>query len=111
MRRIIQFVGLIIVTSVFLIACTPVYEKTYRYEPPQATRGQTCVAQCQRAKSMCENFQQKQYQNCVATNDPQQCEQTSNLRCEADHRECYQLCGGKIVEEKVCVNNCDDAAV
>lgn len=36
----------------------------------------------------------------------ERCEPTALAACEAEHRRCFQACGGAVVEERRCVANC-----
>lgn len=93
MRRCLMTLIVMLGVAVLFSACAPVYEKTYRYEPPEAMRGQTCVSQCQQSKKMCARITTGQTE--------------TDLNCKADYDACYQLCGGQLVEEKQCVDHCE----
>ncbi|GAB4392754.1 MAG: hypothetical protein Tsb005_08150 [Gammaproteobacteria bacterium] len=131
MKKIMVLMAL----SAFLYGCIPVYETTYRYEPPTAARGKRCVAQCERAKEMCFSACQRKQQQCVQQQhivaqqayeayqqqqlaqgelverdlesfyNDKVCQSTCH-ECEEHYRPCYELCGGQVIAEKHCVKNC-----
>jgi hypothetical protein len=124
----------VIVLALALAGCGPQYRTEKRLVPPQNEAVRACAVQCQMAKSQCYQLQELQYENCQdrAESDYQWCESRKRyenrpdgrrvcvrncsctrqycnrgtLSCDSQHRECYQVCGGQIVEEKVCWMNC-----
>ena len=124
------------------MGCGPVYEPSYRLEPPvqpNAVPAQ-CLADCAVARSaclvaahdglqacatraslsqdLCRSRAQLDFQICQKAFAPQGstcvyricdrpiCAPTAIEACEASHRQCFAGCGGTVVEEQRCVENC-----
>lgn len=109
MKRLLP--GLILVG--LLLACTQ-----YRHIPPTTPEGQACVAQCTAQQQQCRSLANVGYQQCVASRNialstynrcrasgqlgcqqPASCFQ-HEYRCTEPYNQCFQACGGRIVEEK-----------
>ena len=70
---------------IFLNGCVqPVTQ--YQYLPPQTEKGKMCINSCKQIGQQC--------QKTCPPSDP-------TCKCTIDYRACYQLCGGKVVEERV----------
>lgn len=125
----------IIVTTLIMAGCGPLYETSYSFAPPSTSQGKMCVLQCQQSKTLCQRlctsdnsncklrarsdaqFQYEQYVSAQTAarqpvtktlNDfynPFQCLPKS-CHCAADYRSCFQLCGGDVTEQRTCVANC-----
>lgn len=120
-----------IAMALLLGACGPIYQTEYRYQPPLDEQGRACVAHCEAGKSQCrvnadlraENRQLKcesaardDYERCLF-NAKGDSSKTSCLRrrcsepaasdsCAADHRVCFESCGGVVQSQQVCSFNC-----
>jgi hypothetical protein len=105
-------------------AMGPGYEKRVQYLPPQGDEAKVCLQQCDAKKVECEQnakilaedkkIQAKQeYAKCMGLmKKGGSCADTSyaievNLGpCLYYYNQCYQRCGGRVVQEDVCVRNC-----
>lgn len=120
--------------TLLLSACGPIYETQYRYTPPGDAEGRACIAQCDVGKTQCrinadlraENRQlrcereaARDFERCLTTQgaDPEKsqchrrlCSENSasedHAQCDADHRVCFQGCGGVVDSTRVCTFNC-----
>lgn len=124
---------LVAVTALLVVACGPVYKTEYRFIAPAEPQAQSCVSQCETDQRQCrasadlqaEHHQQRcerdasaDYELCFtrAGNDQERnrCQRKScsasadddKQLCEADHRACYQGCGGVVKTDQVCTFNC-----
>ena len=126
----------LILMTLMLNACGPVYKTTYTYVPPHGSKGKMCTMQCQQSKSLCQRLCDSDYRNC-ATNARQdarfryeeylserraqgktaektldnfystyECERQS-CGCNDDYRSCFQMCGGQVIPHQTCVAFCD----
>lgn len=113
--------------------CGPVYSTSYEFVHPQ-NPDRACFAQCLSAKSQCarlERIAQLQeeeiyYERCMDEADEEEnakkrkrkrekCAHTSPsfgggssaAGCEAEYRDCFRACGGRVIEVTECVYNCD----
>lgn len=125
--------------SLCLISCSPVYQTTYDFKPPESENGrycanrclnkkQECYLQCENITEQCESRKEisnladviveswkkgkvedgktpsrhyRQHPNC------KQKEQECMARCDNIHRLCHENCGGTVLRETKCVQNCD----
>lgn len=64
------------------------------------------------------DIQRAHHSNCRSSlgSDRSYCDRSSfrrecrpNTDCAADYRQCFKLCGGDVLETRVCVKNCDKA--
>lgn len=108
-------------TMVVTSACAPVYKTAYAYVPPAKQDGKVCAFQCDSGKVQCEQLEDMKQQACQQTakaeyreckSKPgafcleQQCG-NERARCLENYHACFQMCGGKVVLEQRCVENCD----
>lgn len=78
---------------VLLVGCkAATYETTYYMSPPSTEEGRVCVAQCQSSKDLCNG------------------QLSSTSQCQYEYRACHQLCGGIVVEDRVCIDKCSKVA-
>jgi hypothetical protein len=123
----------VLLAALALAGCGPQYRTETRLVPPQNESVRACAVQCQMAKGQCYQLQEIQYESCQdrAESDYMWCESRkryeirdgkrvcvrncsclrqycnrSQLSCDKHHIECYQVCGGQVVQEKVCWLNC-----
>ena len=112
------------------VGCGPMYETRYSFTPPKSANGRTCIFQCDNSRMQCRNFEEMHKSNCEMRGqlEEQRCEndiryregrepkwyECSTSSCSADYdrcdeiyRGCYQMCGGEVRSETVCVANCD----
>ncbi|MDX2112131.1 MAG: hypothetical protein SFW63_00105 [Alphaproteobacteria bacterium] len=74
MQRIFSW---IVIASLALSACGPVYETTYHFTPPPTQSGRMCANNCLLSKQNCE-------QQCHI--QQQQCEEIERLRAQSDYQ-------------------------
>ncbi len=121
---VINIAGL---SMALLAGCGPIYETQYTLQPPATQQGQMCVMQCEQIKNQCRNNEQLRYQNCESQNqyarlELQRCVNAGYSdcydgtiwcagpeydRCDAEHRGCFQNCGGAVFSEQVCIMGCN----
>lgn len=134
MRKLF-FLFVVMFLASFLSGCGPIYKRQYDYVAPKSSVGKMCTAQCQRAKSACEQSCELRNQSCV--NQARQeaiyafesykqqmsragkpiektlgdfdYSSTCHTTCDCLHpyQACYSACGGKVIEKQVCVAFCD----
>ncbi len=110
------------------LGCAPVYQIKYNYSPPESAEGRSCTQRCEATKIQCEQSVNKEveaerlksqqvYQTChlsetEASQSPILCFDQSRwiqpdyFICLADYNRCFQGCGGKVEEGKVCISRC-----
>ncbi|MCB0323833.1 MAG: hypothetical protein KDD69_09680 [Bdellovibrionales bacterium] len=117
--------------------CSPVYQTDYTFTPPESSEGRACVFQCENTKLQCQQLQQSRYDLCLQRAELayQNCEARKIYRydydkgeakcvencfcyrescsvdttsCDAQHRACYQTCGGGVSSRTYCVSNCEE---
>ncbi len=136
MKKIIAYFGLIVIATM-TTACSPIYKTEYSYEPPHNPVGKMCTAQCIQAKNSCQQMCESKTENCklrahqdaLAQFEMYKQEQkrtgkevsrsvdsfdnsyscSSDCGCEETHNACYTNCGGKVIEQQVCVAFCNKA--
>ena len=125
-RLVIGFGGLIVLA----LGCapSPVYQVKYDYLAPETEEGRDCTQRCEPTKIQCEaiiNEQLEQekidsrqaYQRCLlsqksAARSPILCIEPSEpikpdySYCLASYNRCFERCGGRVEERKVCIRNC-----
>jgi hypothetical protein len=131
----LKFFVVLFVTMALVVGCGPIYKRQYDYVAPKSSVGKMCTAQCQMAKSACEQSCELRNQTCV--NQARQeaiysfesykqqmsregkpivkslgdfdYSNTCRTTCDCLHpyQACYSACGGKVIEKKVCVAFCD----
>jgi hypothetical protein len=121
----------ILVISLSLVSCGPVYNTTYTYRPPASMAGRQCVNDCLAQKSHCSIRCQRDYEQCnFAAQDEgrrqyrayhkahkkdnsigpdyfvdnSQCRQ--DCSCDSDYNLCYANCGGAVIPHTVCTAFC-----
>lgn len=130
----ITLIAAIVLASVLMSACGPVYSTSYSYVPPKSYRGRMCLNQCLSQKSMCQNNCSMLKQSChMQANamaepayhaylhqmkrqgktpwrnisyfaDYSSCR--DNCGCQGNYRQCYTSCGGRIIPHTVCTMFC-----
>lgn len=124
---------LTLAAALILVACGPVYQTRYTYEPPPEMAGKQCVTQCASIREMCRSSAENRaaqeravcqqsamlrYAACIATahsdtarnacSSSTSCNtQAHTEHCETDYNRCYQDCGGRGTAETVCVSGCE----
>ena len=115
--------------ALMLCSCGPLYETRYSFTPPRDYNGRSCVISCETSRLQCKQLQQMQYNTCEQQSRLEQDRCEFNIRlegrepkwyecsssycsndtesCESTYRNCYQLCGGSVIAEDVCVANCE----
>ncbi len=121
----------ILLLTMVLAACGPIYETNYRYTPPSDPLSRPCISQCLADQSQCHNVAElkaensrlrcerdarEDYERCLGNASGEQgrascnrrsCNQEPNLSaCGVDYRTCFQSCGGVVDEQRVCTFNC-----
>ncbi len=109
--------------------CGPMYDTRYTFVPPESQSGRTCTFQCENSKMQCQQIEQMRNDTCEerARIEQQQCQWNMQMqgkkekwydcglsscsedteRCESQYRSCFQMCGGTVRSETVCIANCD----
>lgn len=127
----------LLILTLSLLACSPVYKTDYTFIPPERESGRTCILQCENSKLLCEQLQDTKYNSCLqrAELNYQSCESRKIYRidyksgdtkcvencycyrsscsrdektCGTQYRGCYQTCGGKVRSKTYCVSNCEE---
>jgi hypothetical protein len=128
----------LLVVVLMLTACVPIYETHYSYQPPDNPQEKSCIAQCQENRNVCRSDCHNQQQQCESqarekaefryrmyktkrqnAGKPLQkslgdfyhtmgCHRTCN--CQAEYRQCYRACGGKVIKHTHCIAFCDQAS-
>lgn len=126
---------ILIVQAFLLIACGPVYKKSYDYIPPKRSLDRICASQCSQNKSNCMQMCRMETENCQLRDredalrryeeyryhrerhgksidhdvswfaNPMGCEHKCG--CVAAYNSCFTNCGGQVIEKKECVAFCD----
>lgn len=122
--------------AITLAGCGPIYQTHYSYVPPHSSVGKMCIAQCVQSKSTCQQMCQMKEQNCQYQSREEarysyseykhdrkkhgkavkkelrdfdsgrySCHQSCD--CDETFNSCYDACGGKVVESRVCTMFCD----
>lgn len=126
----------VILITLLLTSCGPVYRTTYHLEPPETQMGRMCANQCLDQKHRCIrdcNYYRSQCQSAeqllqgtimvLQSTNPEKDSATSRYPshssrcneqhescmeyCEADHRSCHTNCGGRVIKETKCTRNCE----
>jgi hypothetical protein len=129
MQTIRLFIG-ILFSLVLALGCAsgPLYRVKYDYLAPESAEGRGCTQPCETTKIQCEEIINRQveqekidsrqaYQRCLlsqnsAATSPILCFEPLETippdysNCLADYNRCFQGCGGRVEERKVCVRNC-----
>lgn len=135
MSRYVPMVVLVLIATL-LSACGPIYRTEYSYQPPKANLANMCISQCIQSKSMCEQMCQMRNENCrerahqdalfqfeaykreqrargerinKSVSDFDQsyrCGMSTSCDCTPAYNACYNSCGGKVIENKICVAFC-----
>lgn len=114
-----------------LISCGPMYDTQYTFIPPESAQGKACTYQCQNGKYQCEQIDRMQVDRCEesARREQERCKwdlafrgekehwydcaldscSANTEQCEAQYRSCFQMCGGTVNTQTVCVANCQQA--
>lgn len=114
---------------------TPEYRMHYRYQTPTSVSGSTCLSKCVESRSQCDLIEYKaceqrnsdkvkQFEACVEKMQLMDKKEVQNYhincsmpfrtnscpvksdQCLEHYNSCFQSCGGKVDEKKVCVTNC-----
>lgn len=116
--------------SFSLLSCGPIYNTDYHYLPPETYDGAGCIGGCEGDKQKCLIDEHYQKANCESQSnwDKANCEaeiwarenrkpkwyecsgelcSENTVGCESEFRYCYQRCGGRVIEERRCVYNCE----
>ena len=125
--RFFALIGLLQVIT----ACGPIYSTEYKFVPPKSSGGKSCLDRCPDMKDQCLEIEELNKDECEEINrrHMEDCEDeisrkehrapkwnecgkikgcgVSTERCEEAYRSCYRACGGEVIEEQVCVANCD----
>ena len=115
---------LLLLITLLIYGCGPMYETTYHYRLPKNRSDRHCIAQCRMSLGICHNSCQQSQQICqnqqlmaedIASRHrhrhdddffyaPGNCAQACGCRRAFNY--CYTDCGGKVIPESVCVFNC-----
>ncbi|MGD9887655.1 MAG: CagY family CD-EC repeat-containing protein [Halothiobacillaceae bacterium] len=132
--KLATVLGGLLVLSLTLSGCGPVYSTQYRYTPPLDANGKMCVNQCVNNRDMCrmmeetramqeqaqcQQYAAMRYSMCLSNAKTEQerrncermnrgyCSRTAYTEhCEESFRLCFQNCGGKIDSFQVCDFGC-----
>lgn len=135
MKNIFIFTALCF--SIFLGACGPIYQTTYRYQAPVTSEGRMCAnscldkmsackSQCETEAAQCRHIKSLEGENAylrylneqktkgakadktlINFQDFSSCSNGCQERCENVHRICHVNCGGDVLEERRCTAFCD----
>ena len=118
-------------TSILMTACGPIYDTSYVLTPPKSGSGGSCVSECGYRENSCKRWVRDRYERCEEYNRVQSRDCAERIRyeknrnpkwtecgnveacdssessCEAEYRDCFQSCGGRVEEVKKCIMNCD----
>lgn len=126
-----------VLASLAACTSEPVFRTDTSYIAPGTAQGASCAASCQTSEQVCkarmEDFSRSEYPACMerAKQTYIQCMQgdykmgcqlsRQNAEtvcsydlspdygsCEASYNSCYQSCGGEVIRDRVCVQNCDE---
>ena len=126
---------ILVISTLILSACGPIYSTTYTYEPPQEWRGRKCVNRCLEDKSYCKVQDERLNRDCRRDEQlaavpayifyvseqkklgkPIDRSQDSfanysncrtNSGCENNYNQCYSNCGGHVITNRVCTAFCN----
>lgn len=123
---LIKLVSLIMIAWSLSGCFSPQYQVVEHFEIPEAK--QDCSKNCQKSKERCRDWARHTYEQCIQTKiDKQMSDRANNIRgrtrseypqitcgnlsdleaiCQRDYRACYELCGGQIKTERICVAHC-----
>lgn len=121
-----KFFTLTVVLVIAGCASAPVYETKSTYTDPETHQGKTSAIQCQMAQSQCEQIVELKQDSCVQKKDKEldacqskggasafcldhrgECK-ADKSSCEKQYNRCFQVAGGKVKTETVCVENCEN---
>ena len=126
MKLILLAIG-ILFSAITVLGCSPVYQMKYDYLAPESAGSRECTQGCDNKKEECEqgiekrieqNRQdsQKAYQQCMlsqqSSRSPVICIDESTFiqpdysGCLLSYNRCFQDCGGKVEESRVCISHC-----
>ncbi len=135
-RRIMQSVAVLVFVGLTACETGPQYRTDTSYIAPPTTQGATCVASCETTEQVCrgreDDYARAEYPACMqrAKAAYNQCMQglttvgcdlarqnaeyacnkeasPSYKSCTRSFNACFSSCGGEVVQETVCVKNCD----
>ena len=120
------FAAFIVLMTIMLGACSssePTYQTRNTYTDPDTPQGKLSSLQCQMAQSQCEQIAEMKQEACVQKKDSKlvacRAKQDGDLcldfstcsvdktNCEKQYAQCFQVAGGKVKLETVCVKNCE----
>lgn len=133
MRKTFQYSKWCLPAALILItACGPIYDTSYVLTPPKTSAGSDCVSECRYHESTCKRWVRDRYERCQEYNREESRDCSDRIRreknrnpkwtecgnveacdssestCEAEYRDCFQSCGGKVEEVKRCIMNCEE---
>lgn len=117
----------LLIFSLILTGCGPVYETQYTYVRPENPEGVTCIFQCENTRMQCVQSEQLKRQNCEANNRIERLEyercvskkgkdkcfeywtfcESNEASCTVLYNQCYHSCGGQVQATRVCVYDCN----
>jgi len=139
MKRLFSITALlaVMIASILMAGCGPIYETSYKYVPPKSYRGRLCANQCTSQKSSCQNNCRVLNQACRmeanAAAEPAYRAYLRSMRkqnktpwrnigdfadysncndrcgCETNYKQCYTTCGGQVIPHTVCTAFCNKA--
>lgn len=136
MFKIIYATFCLLLTSLLIQGCAPIYKTNYIYHPVKSEKAshcaneclqhkQTCRSQCLDLQRQCErearllaiasdliNVQSPSNSNISSNryellNDCYKQAEKCELSCDEDHKLCHENCGGEVTVQTVCVKNCE----
>jgi len=112
-----KFFGIMTIIGCYiLVSCGPIYSTEYTFQPPLSPEGKTCILQCENSKLQCRQMEKMREENCLLRSaleceDQKECSKSlcskDDKICEEIYRNCYQVCGGTVNTQKVCILNCN----
>lgn len=132
MFKIIYATFCLLLTSLFIQGCAPVYKTHYIYHPVKSEKANDCVnegiqhkktcrSQCLDLQKQCEKEAGqlavasdliKTPDSSISTtryellNDCYKQKEKCEASCEEDHKLCHENCGGEVTMQTICVKNC-----
>ena len=134
MRPLFSYIYIVLLTLT-LAACGPVYETVRDYKMPNSMQGKMCVNQCTQNKVMCTQMcqmrndacrieaahkadydfrnykERRQKMNAPVIKSLSDFDESHKCNrdcgCEGNFNSCYTICGGQIEEKQVCTAFCD----
>lgn len=83
-----------------IVGCSPIYTQNFQYTSPHSEGGKSCAARCLKTKNLCEQMYAMRHNMChIRAQDIFDCVPTYN--------KCYENCGGKVYEQRVCLAFCN----